>query len=168
MTSKAKPTNMRVPQILVLLTITVCVEPDGKSFGACTVDDDCPQNATCVIMYSNMGNCERDEDFYPYDSPVAVEGNAMVLCTPVVCFPSDENPCSEKGECVVEYGRFVCKCYKGYYGETCEKSSTSMTTPKITETRKGGYGGLLAAAGAGLFAVVLLGAGAAALTSSSG
>ena len=49
-----------------------------------------------------------------------------------------------------------------------EKSSTSMTTPKITETRKGGYGGLLAAAGAGLFAIVLLGAGAAAVTSSSG
>ena len=49
-----------------------------------------------------------------------------------------------------------------------EKSSTTMTTPKITETRKGGYGGLLAAAGAGLFAIVLLGAGAAALTSSSG
>ena len=49
-----------------------------------------------------------------------------------------------------------------------EKSSTSMTTPKITETRRGGYGGLLATAGAGLIAVVLLGAGAAALTSSSG
>ena len=81
MTSKAKPTNMRVPQILVLLTITVCVEPDGKSFGACRVDDDCPQNATCgrYIMY--RGNCECDEDFYPYDSPVTVEGNAIVLCT---------------------------------------------------------------------------------------
>ncbi|XP_078327941.1 E-selectin-like [Crassostrea virginica] len=94
----------------------------------------------------------------------------MVLCTPVVCFPSDENPCSGKGECVVEFGRYVCRCYEGYYGETCEELVTSTTTPKMTETttRRGGYGGLLAAAGAGLFAVVLLGAGAAALTSSSG
>ena len=94
MTSKAKPTNMRVPQILVLLTITVCVEPDGKSFGACRGDDDCPQNATCVIMYSNMGNCECDEDFYPYDSPVAVEGNAMVLCTRRYLYMHVYYPCS--------------------------------------------------------------------------
>nr|XP_022312418.1 protein delta homolog 1-like [Crassostrea virginica] len=161
---------MSVLQILLLLIIAVRVNSDGETFGACTDDDDCPQNATCVEVGEGELECECEENFSPYDSPVAVEGDAMVLCTPVVCFPSDENPCSGKGECVVEFGRYVCRCYEGYYGETCEEPVTSTTTPKMTETttRRGGYGGLLAAAGAGLFAIVLLSAGAAALTSSSG
>nr|XP_022303559.1 adhesive plaque matrix protein 2-like [Crassostrea virginica] len=160
---------MRVPQILLLLIIATCVKSDGEPFGECLDDDQCPLNGTCVGENGDA-KCECDEDFYPYDAPVEVEGDPMVLCTPVVCFPSDENPCSGKGECVVEFGRYVCKCYEGYYGEICEELVTSTTTPKMTETttRRGGYGGLLAAAGAGLFAVVLLGAGAAALTSSSG
>ena len=80
MTSKAKPTNMRVPQILLLLIIATCVKSDGEPFGECLKDDQCPLNGTCV---GNNGDskCECDEDFYPYDAPVEVEGDPMVLCT---------------------------------------------------------------------------------------
>nr|XP_022310827.1 delta-like protein 1 [Crassostrea virginica] len=163
---------MRVLQILLLLIIAVRVNSDGKTFSVCRNDGDCPQNATCVHVEVGAGDfeCECDEKLYPFVPPVKVGEDEMILCTPVVCFPSDENPCSGKGECVLEFGRYVCKCYKGYYEETCEELVTSTTTLKMTETttRRGGYRGLLAAAGAGLFAVVLLGAVAAALTSSSG
>nr|XP_022312419.1 slit homolog 2 protein-like isoform X1 [Crassostrea virginica] len=160
---------MRVPQILLLLIIAVRVNSDGIPFVFCSDNDDCPLNATCVEVNDESG-CVCDGKLYPFIPPIKVAEDVMFLCTPVVCFPSDENPCSGKGECVVEFGRYVCKCYEGYYGETCEELVTSTTTPKMTETttRRGGYGGLLAAAGAGLFAVVLLGASAAALTSSSG
>ncbi|XP_078327939.1 transmembrane cell adhesion receptor mua-3-like [Crassostrea virginica] len=160
---------MRVLQILLLLIIAVRVNSDGEPFRACTDDDDCPLNSTCVNLSGELV-CKCDGKFYPFVLPVKVPEDAMFLCTLVVCFPNDENPCSGKGECVVELGRYVCKCFEGYYGETCEEPVTSTTTPNMTETTtpRRRYGGLLAAAGAGLYAVVLLGAGAAALTSSSG
>ena len=71
---------MRVLQILLLLIIAVRVNSDGETFGDCTDDDDCPQNATCVEVGEGELECECEENFSPYDSPVAVEGVAMVLC----------------------------------------------------------------------------------------
>ena len=71
---------MRVLQILLLFIIAVCVKTDGEPFDNCTEDDECPQNATCNDL-SSSGQCECDEEFIPYDSPVEFEGDAMIFCT---------------------------------------------------------------------------------------
>ena len=80
MTSKAKPTNIRVLQILLLLIIAVRVNSDGETFGDCTDDDDCPQNATCVEVEERL-KCECDGKFYPFALPVKVLKDAMFRCT---------------------------------------------------------------------------------------
>ena len=83
MTSKAKPTNMRVLQILLLLIIAVRVNSDGKTFSLCRNDGDCPQNATCVHVEVGAGDfeCECDEKLYPFVPPVKVGEDEMILCT---------------------------------------------------------------------------------------
>ena len=57
------------------------MKSDGKPFDDCTDDDQCPQNATCNDEMTSSGQCECDEEFFPYDSPVELEGDAMILCT---------------------------------------------------------------------------------------
>ena len=80
MTSKAKPTNIRVLQILLLLIIAVRVNSDGEPFKECTDDDDCPLNSTCVNLRGVL-ECKCDGKFYPFVLPVKVAKDAMGLCT---------------------------------------------------------------------------------------
>ena len=90
---------MSVLQILLLLIIAVRVNSDGETFGDCTDDDDCPQNATCVEVDAWKRECECEENFSPYDSPVAVEGVAFAhvgiyactYTTHVICFNTSKS-----------------------------------------------------------------------------
>ena len=80
MTSKRKPTNMRVPQILLLLIIAVRVNSDGIPFVFCSDNDDCPLNATCVEVNPESG-CVCDGKLYPFIPPIKVAEDVMFLCT---------------------------------------------------------------------------------------
>ena len=80
MTSTAKPTNMRVLQILLLITIVVGVK--SQSFGTCTTNAGCPPEAKCIEDSDGNGDkCECNTGFYAYDTGVEVEGNPQTMCT---------------------------------------------------------------------------------------
>ena len=51
--------------------------------------------------------------------------NFYISCAAIVCFPTDESPCSGNGDCEVEGGRYVCNCDEGFTGETCGTISIS-------------------------------------------
>ena len=80
MTSKAKPTNMRVLQILLLLIIAVRVNSDGIPFDFCSDNDDCPLNATCVKV-NDESRCVCDGKLYPFIPPIKDPEVVMFLCT---------------------------------------------------------------------------------------
>ncbi|XP_048768752.2 adhesion G protein-coupled receptor E3-like isoform X2 [Ostrea edulis] len=174
---------MRAHQIFVV-AIAICMQIH-LSFGAgpvfktgCTATDKCPDGATCTL---NTG-CTCDDDLFPVDSGVTLEGIELVICH-APCNPSDgdDDDCNGKGACIPYYGTFMCDCDEGYEGDFCETESTTTTSTTTTTTttptntttvttttttkKKTGVFPLIAAGAGGLLLLSVL---AAAAASSSG